>query len=251
MLDKNSSSAELYGKGVFTTVAIHDSRLFLWEKHWHRIIANAATLDIDLSAHTESSTLDALLESVTDAGVIDGRARITFSDHSPSHIWSKDGGDRKTDLSIIVAERRSIPEDFKLTVSPYRINTTSPLAPIKSCNYLEHLMANEEASERGFHEAVRLNERGEVASACMANIFWEKDGMLFTPSLKTGCLPGTTRELVLENLDCEEVEAGIEDLESVDRIFLTSAGLGVAAVAEFEGRPLDTSEHRLEKLLPF
>lgn len=240
------TSAFLYGRGVFTTIAIQNGRPFLWEKHWRRINANAAALSIDLSGHNESTTLAALIEAV--AGRTAGRARVTFHDGSPSTVWSKDG-ERKTELSIIVAERRPISDNFRLTVSAHRINTTSPLAGIKSCNYLEHLLAYEEATKRGFHEAIRLNERREIASACIANVFWEKSGSLFTPSLRTGCLPGTTREFVLENVDCEEVEAGFEELASADRVFLTSAGIGIVAVAEFDGRKLDTSSHRLTELV--
>jgi branched-subunit amino acid aminotransferase/4-amino-4-deoxychorismate lyase len=240
------TSAFLYGRGVFTTVAIRDGQLFLWEKHWSRLAANAAALDIDLSRHPESTTLAALMEAISERA--EGRARITFTDASTSRIWSKNA-ERKTDLSIIVAERRPVPDNFKLAISPHRINTTSPLIGIKSCNYLEPLLAYEEAVKRGFQEAIRLNERGEVATACMANLFWEKGGKLFTPSLDTGCLPGTTREFVLEKLDCEEVEWGPEELGSADRLFLTSAGIGAAAVAEFEGRRLDTSSHRLTELI--
>ena len=85
----------------------------------------------------------------------------------------------------------------------------------------------------------------------MANVFWERDGELFTPSLRTRCLPGTTREYVLENVDCKEVVTGIEELGNADRIFLTSAGLGIANVAEFNGRRLDTSDHAPSGLLPY
>ncbi|MEQ1763098.1 MAG: aminotransferase class IV [Pyrinomonadaceae bacterium] len=240
------TSAILYGRGIFTTVAIQNGQTFLWEKHWRRIAANAAALEIDLSEHSESSTLTALVEAIS--GRTAGRARVSFSDESPSSIWAT-AGERKTSLSIIVAERRPIPENFKLTISPHRINTTSPLAGVKSYNYLEHLLAFEAASKRGFHEAVRLNERGEVSSACMANVFWEKGGRLFTPSLRTGCLRGTTREFVLENVGCKEVETGIEEVRSADRIFLSSAGIGVAAVSEFDDRRLDSSDHQLTKLI--
>ncbi|MGD9629434.1 MAG: aminotransferase class IV [Pyrinomonadaceae bacterium] len=251
MPDANLSAATLYGKGVFTTAAIKDGRPVLWEKHWHRIASHAAALDIDLSGHNESSTLEALIEAVSNAGLINGRARVAFSDESPSRIWSHEKPETRTALSIIVAERRPIPANFELTVSPHRINTTSPLVGIKSCNYLDHLLAWEEASNRGFHEAIRLNERGEIASACMANVFWEKGGKLFTPSLATGCLPGTTREYILENIECEEVAVGIEELTEAARIFLTSAGIGVVKVAEAGGRDLDTSDHPISGLLPF
>ena len=111
-------------------------------------------------------------------------------------------------------------------------------------------MSYEEAQAGGFDEAIRLNEKGHVTSACMANVFWETGGRLYTPSLSTGCLPGTTREFVLENLECEEVEVGIETLESADRILLTSAGVGVAPISEFNGRKLDTSDHPTLNLIP-
>jgi branched-chain amino acid aminotransferase len=242
--------SELYGKGVFTTIAIVEGLPFVWDKHWRRLTSNASALGMDLSFHSEGTVRDGLLELIAESEVSVGRARITFSDESASRIWSTHS-ERQTSLSTIVAERRPIPDNFKLTVSPHRINTTSPLAGIKSCNYLEHLLAFEQATNRGFHEAIRVNERGEIASACMANVFWERDGEFYTPSLKTGCQAGTTREYILENVACHEVEAEIEELERAERIFLTSAGLGVVAVAEFNSRQLDTSDHQLSRLLPF
>jgi branched-subunit amino acid aminotransferase/4-amino-4-deoxychorismate lyase len=84
----------------------------------------------------------------------------------------------------------------------------------------------------------------------MANVFWFKDGELFTPSLITGCLAGTTREFVLEQIECTEVEAGIGELDGAEAIFLTSAGIGIVRVAEFEGRELDGVGHPVLDLWP-
>ncbi|HEX3101297.1 MAG TPA: hypothetical protein VHQ01_05880, partial [Pyrinomonadaceae bacterium] len=50
------SSAALYGKGVFTTIAVCDGKLFLWSKHWRRLEDNAAKLGIDISEHGEDKT---------------------------------------------------------------------------------------------------------------------------------------------------------------------------------------------------
>ncbi len=249
MIEHVLTSSTLYGKGVFTTIAICRGQPFIWKKHWRRLTQNASRLGIDLTEYPEEQTLRALQDAISETGIANGRARITFSDESQSLIWSQSTV-KKTGLSIIIAERRTVASSFRLSTSPHRVNTTSPLIGIKSCNYLEHLLAFDETKARGFHEAVRRNERGEIASACMANVFWTKDGKLFTPSLKTGCLAGTTREYILENLDCEEVETGVGDLGSADRIFVTSAGIGAIAVSEFEGRQLDTSEHPLLRLLP-
>lgn len=243
------SSAALYGKGIFTTIAIYDGKPFLWEKHWRRLTANAATVGINIAESSEQTVASALAELIEENKVTNGRERITFFDESSSGIWNFES-ERKTILLIITADAREIPEHFKLTISPHRINTTSPLAGVKSCNYLEHLMAFDEAKSRGFNEAIRLNERGEVASACMANVFWLKDEKLYTPSLKTGCLPGTTREFILENLECEEIEAGIESIQDADAIFLTSAGIRVLQVAEFDGSKFVKDDHPIRGVLP-
>lgn len=240
----------LYGKGVFTTVSVCDSELFLWDKHWSRLTRNAANLGIDVSEHGEQSVRDAVSEAIKRNRLANGRVRITFLDESPSELWSV-GGESTTSLSILAGERRTLPPGFRLTTSFHRINTTSPLAGVKSCNYLEPLMSFQEAKDRGFDEALRLNERGEAVSACMANLFWLTGTRLFTPSLKTGCLAGTTREFILENLECEEVETGIDALRAVDEIFLTSAGLGVVQAADFEGRKLYGGDHPIMRILPF
>jgi branched-subunit amino acid aminotransferase/4-amino-4-deoxychorismate lyase len=243
------SSAFFFGKGIFTTIAISEAKPFIWEKHWHRLTTNVEKISINISEFSEEATLNALNEIIEKNDFTNGRARITIFDEAASGIWSFDTG-RKSSLLITTADNRKIADNFQLTVSPHRTNTTSPLAGIKSCNYLEHLMAFEEAKTRGFDEAVRLNERGEVASACMANVFWLKDGKLCTPSLKTGCLAGTTREFILENVECAEVEVTIEDLYSAEVIFLTSAGIGVVQVAEFEGRIMQRQPYRILDIVP-
>ena len=71
---------------------------------------------------------------------------------------------KKTDLLIMTGDPpKAPPNGFSLAVSPFRTNTLSPLTGIKSLNYLHNVLAWEEAQSRDFHEAVVLNERGEIA----------------------------------------------------------------------------------------
>jgi branched-chain amino acid aminotransferase len=226
------ATAALYGKGVFTTVAIKEKKAFLWEKHWRRLLDNAGRVGVDLSAFSVDLLSDALNALIEKNGVETGRARITFFDAGAGPLWDF-GAKEKTSLLIATAGPKKPPARFRLTLSPFPVNSASPLAGIKSCNYLEPLLALDEARRRGFDEAVRLNERGRIASACLANIFWRARGKLFTPPLTAGCLAGTTREFVLENETVEETEAELEALQTADEIFLTSAGLGVCRVSEF------------------
>jgi len=234
------SSAALYGRGVFTTVAIYNQKPFLWEKHWRRLNENAAKIGINLPEFSETEVKNAVSEIIIQNKVENGRARITFFDESASRIWSFETN-RKTSLLITSADFRAA-KDLHLTVSPYPINSKSPLAGVKCCNYLENVLALENAKAHGFAEAVRLNERGEAASACMANLFWIKDGKTFTPALKTGCLAGTTREFLLETYSIEEKTITLEELNEADEIFLTSAGIGIAKVAQFNEKILKSNK---------
>ena len=237
------SSAMLYGRGVFTTLAIYNSQPFLWAKHWQRITAHAKKLDVDYTGCTEKNVGDALQKLIAVNQVKEGRARVIMLARSGRDIWkTKMPGTKKTDLLIMTGDPQKVsPNGLSLAVSPYRINTFSPLTGIKSLNYLDHVLSWEEAQSRDFDEAVVLNERGEIVSATTANLFWAKDGTIHTPTLSSGALAGVTREFVLEiaNKHFIPVLEGIyemTDLTDADEIFLTSSSLGVAPVTTFDFR---------------
>jgi branched-subunit amino acid aminotransferase/4-amino-4-deoxychorismate lyase len=247
---KAFSSAALYGRGVFTTLAIYHSKPFLWEKHWQRLEDNARRLEIDLSAHPENDVRHSLEVLIEKNKISDGRCRITIFDESAGKIWPS-GSEAKTSRMIQTAGWRERKREILLTVSSFGINSASPLAGIKTCNYLENLLAFEAARSGGFDEAVRLNERGEITSACLANIFWQKDGELFTPDLKTGCLKGTIREFIMEGRTVFEVRETPEVLHQADAVYLTSSGLGIVRAANFGERKFSSVADDLTFLLPF
>lgn len=237
------SSAALYGRGVFTTLAVYDSKPFLWSKHWQRLAAHAAKLDIDHTGCTEKSVGEAVRKLIAVNQVKDGRARVTLLARSGRDMWkAKVTSSRKTDLLVMTGDKhRTAQNGLSLAVSPYRVSTFSPLTGIKSLNYLDHVLSKEEARCRDFDEAVVLNERGEIVSATMANIFWSKGGTVHTPALSTGALAGITRECVIDvaNKHFIPLVEGVyemSDLVDADEIFLTSSGLGVAPVTTFDFR---------------
>jgi 4-amino-4-deoxychorismate lyase len=237
------SSAMLYGRGVFTTLAIYNSQPFLWSKHWQRLAAHAKKLDIDHTGCTEKSVGEALHKLIAVNQVREGRARVIMLARSGRDIWkTRTPGAKKTDLLIMTGESQKLaPTGMSLAVSPYRANTFSPLTGIKSLNYLAHVLAWEEAQSRDFDEAVVLNERGEIVSATTANLFWAKNGTVHTPTLSSGALAGITRECVIElaNKSFIPLLEGIyemQDLTDADEIFLTSSSLGVAPVTTFDFR---------------
>ena len=237
------SSAMLYGRGVFTTVAVYQGQPFLWPEHWERLTAHALRLGISCEECDEKSVGLALQKLISVNRVEQGRARVILLARSSRHVWQANPpGPRKTDLLIMTGEPQRVPPSgVSLAVSPFRLSTFSPLTGIKSLNYLDHVLSWEEVHARDFDEAVMLNERGEIVSATMANIFWVKDGTIHTPGLSTGALAGITRACTIK-LAGEHFMPLIEgvyemaDLTDADEIFITSASTGVEIVTTFDFR---------------
>jgi branched-chain amino acid aminotransferase len=88
---------------------------------------------------------------------------------------------------------------------------------------------------------VLLNERGEVSECTSANIFVAQGGSVYTPPLSSGCLPGVTRAVLIEEirpssgLRVTEKTLFPADLESADEVFITSTTRELLPVVEIQG----------------
>jgi len=237
------SSAMLYGRGVFTTLAISQGIPSFWSKHWARLAEHATKLSLELSGLSEESVGEALQKLVNVNQVQEGRARVILLARSSRDMWRIKGpAGRETDLLIMTGEPQKVSQaGITIAVSRFRSNTFSALSGIKSLNYLDHVLAWEEARARDFDDAVMLNERGEIVSATMSNIFWVRGGTVHTPALSTGAIAGIIRAAVIELAEqhfIPVVEGVYEmpDLIDAEEIFLTSSSLGVVPVTTFDFR---------------
>jgi 4-amino-4-deoxychorismate lyase len=234
------TSAALYGRGVFTTVAVHRGRPFLWDAHWARLLAHAERAGVECDFGDNEAAL--LLSRLVEANeVSEGRARVHLLARAVRGRWKLGREGRASDLLMVTADAWPAPEALALTVSPYRVNTCSPLVGVKTVNRLEQVLAWEEARSRDFDEAVVCNERGEVACATTANLFWVKHGTVYTPALATGAVAGTTRARVIElaaaiAVPLSEGAHTLHDMADAEEVFLTSAALGLALVTTFDYR---------------
>ncbi len=237
------SSAVLYGQSVFTTLAIYNRRPFMWNEHWARLKTHAERVGIKHIDTMESLIINSLNRLIETNFIGNGKARITlFANNNPG-AWQLSYNELPRISFLITTGNASdiLNDKTVITISSKIINTRLPLTGIKSSNYLENILALEEAHKEEFQEAVRINEKGEVVSACMANIFWVKDGELFTPDLATGALKGTTRDFVVKlaeefSIRLHFVQNEISAVANADEIFLTSSGIGVCIVRRIDSR---------------
>ncbi|SMO44432.1 branched-chain-amino-acid transaminase [Solitalea koreensis] len=106
--------------------------------------------------------------------------------------------------------------------------------------YINAILATKEAKEKGFDEALLLDQNGYIAQCAASNFFYEKDNKLYTPEVGN-IFPGITRSTVIElanDLGFEIVETKIkpEDLLDIDGAFSTGTAAEVAGIESIDGR---------------
>jgi 4-amino-4-deoxychorismate lyase len=142
-------------------------------------------------------------------------------------------------LLVVVREYKPLNEPIKAHVSSFRRNSTSPILGLKSLNYLENIFARREARGLGFDEALFFNERGEITEGSATNIFWLKEGVLFTPSLECGLLSGVVRGIVIEiagetGIELRERCFNLDSLTSSQGGFFTNSLIGAIPISQVD-----------------
>src|SRR5690606_13026782 len=130
-----------------------------------------------------------------------------------------------------------------LGVQPNARFAANEFAGAKVLSWCMNLAWLERANKRGMDEVLLLNEHGQVSECTSANVFAKFGNRILTPPLSSGCLPGVTRQLLLdtvrvEGYSMEEAVLTLEDLERADVCFTTSSPRNVLAVRTIEGKPL-------------
>lgn len=131
---------------------------------------------------------------------------------------------------------------LNVTISSFsRPHPKSTKIEAKVCgHYVNSILAASEAKEKGFDEAILLDTDGFLAEGPGSNLFFEKNGKLFTP--KTGnILPGITRATVIDlckNLEIELVEGEFlpKDLANADGAFLCGTAAEVIGLQSLENK---------------
>lgn len=247
----------LYGWGVFTTLRIYEGSVFAFDRHWERILRHAEKARIKVSLEGEQARR-ALDELIKVNSVRQGRARLTIL-KGEAGSWrgasEREGSEREAEILMFTSSELPRPKsNLAITLSPYRLLSTSQLAGIKQTAMLENVFALEEARNRGYTDAIMLNERGEIVSTTAANIFWVQGDEVYTPSLATGCVAGVTRRFVQEvvarwQLHLVEGSFTVQRLHDAREVFLTSTAQEMALVSSFDMTNYDPNEARIAKLI--
>ncbi len=230
----------LLGDGLFETILARGGVLEHWDAHLARLTAGCAV--IGLPAPDGAAARRLCEQAVEDAGLSRAAVRLTLTAGSGGR-----GLDRPAEVQprLFATAAASPPPvgPVALVTVQVRRNEQSPASRLKTLSYLDNILARCEAAGA---EALMLNTVGQVACAAAANLFWAREGRLFTPALDCGVLEGIMRGVVIararsRGIGVEEVHADRAALAGAEGLFLTNSLIGVRAVSMLDGRPVAES----------
>lgn len=227
------SGGLLFGSGVYDTTLCRAGAPVALSRHLARLTRDASRFS--LPAPREEAVRLAAASLTEATGIMQGRLRITLAAGPPAEPEAA-----PVALITLTPLQPSRPT-AGAAITAFRRNEFSPLAGCKYTACPENLLAQRAAAAAGFDEAVFLNTAGWVCEGAFSNLFAVRDGCVITPALSSGCLPGITREVILElcaaaGIPHHEQDLLPAELDSADGIFLTSSIRGVQPVHRLDAR---------------
>ena len=241
----------LSGWGVFSTLRVADGVPFAFERHWARIARDAAALHVPLPKDA-GEVQRRLLELVAANRAFNSTLRLVIV-RNGGGMWAGPSNGRASDVIALTADSKDWGEGVKLGYVSNARFSAGEFSNAKILCWAMNLTWVESAQERGLDEVVLLNEHGQVAECTSANIFASNGGQVWTPPVSSGCLPGITREVLLEEIrvpgiSIVEKTLTTAELESADEVFITSTTRNLLPVHAIEGKKIGRTDHTRRQL---
>ncbi len=236
-----------FGDGLFETIRIHKAVPYQWEFHLQRLSEGLAALRIKCN----DDWMNAIQGLLQKNAQTDGFIRIAISRGVGSRGYRPHPQTPTPTIVIESLRDMSGPQHaYNLWVSSYTKPSLSAL-PVnhKIAQGLNSTLALLEAEEHDCEEAILLSQDGMVCEAASANILWLKEGTLYTPDLKTGCLRGSTREALLRLANVKTTLAPIDTLKSAEALWIINGRIGVHPVQQIKPLNIHFAEHAMTETL--
>jgi branched-chain amino acid aminotransferase len=238
----------LYGDGVFDTCCAWGGKVFKLVQHIDRFFESAHAVKLAIPQNKEALK-HIVLELIRRNGLQNAYVKMLATrgvgerplmhpyDCQPSLIVFA-----VPYLSILGGDKGVKGIRAKI-VSVRRIPSECLDAKIKSCNYLNHILARIEARESAFDEAIEMSVDGYISEAPGYNIFLVKGGHLYTPD--SDILMGVTRQTVIElageiGIATAARKLSAFDLYNADEVLFCSTAGGIFAVIDVDSRRIGT-----------
>ena len=232
-----------YGGSVFEGERAYNGKIFKLKEHSERLVKSAQI--IDMSPPYDAEEVERYTQEIFDKSGFEYAYIRPLMWRGAEQMGISANG-TKTHMAIACWEWGCYFTDedwdkgISLKTSKWRKPDpcTAPTQSKASGLYVLGTMAKHEAESAGFHDALMLDYRGQVAESSGANLFIVKDGALLTP--KPDCfLNGITRQTIMQiardkGIDVKETVIMPEELKDADEVFVTGTAAEVTAVSKID-----------------
>lgn len=233
----------LYGVGFFETFRTYGDFVFLYDEHMNRLKKALREYNIHFP-YTEVELLEVIQNLNEAAGGTDGYFRLNVSAGvhdiglAPTHY------DKPNVIlfrkELVVSEPGTTKKGVWLETAR---NEPEGLIRHKSHHFLNNIGGRLEIPSLKEWEGIFLTKNEDVAEGVTSNVFWVKEGCLYTPAIQTGILPGTTRAFVIQlaqymGLKVEEGFYPKGAVECAEEVFVTNAVQELVPLHEIGGHSL-------------
>ncbi|MCX8053755.1 MAG: branched-chain-amino-acid transaminase [Armatimonadetes bacterium] len=238
----------LYGDGAFEGIRSYNGRAFKLKEHIERLYNSLKALWIEMPYGPDQFAAN-VNELLKRNEVTDGYIRVTVT---RGVLLGLDPKNLTTPPTVVISTDKlslypkSMYENgLDVVTVATRVANPQVLEPrIKSLGkYLCNIQAKIEANQVGAGEGLMLTESGYVAECTGDNIFFAKNGVVYTPPAFLGILEGITRQTAIDlltGLGIEVVEKVFTrfDLYTADESFLTGTAAEVIPMVKLDGRKI-------------
>jgi branched-chain amino acid aminotransferase len=240
-----------YGLGVFEGVRAYKTArgtaIFRLQAHTDRLFRSAHILNMPMP-YDKATINQAIVSAVRECKLESGYIR-------PMCFYGAEGMGLRADnlkTHVMVAAwawgsymgEENMQKGIKVRTSSYtrhHVNITMCKAKANA-NYLNSILALNEALACGCHEALLLDNEGYVTEGSGENFFLVRDGVLYTPEL-TSALDGITRATVIQlardlSIEVREKRITRDEVYIADEAFFTGTAAEVTPIRELDGRAI-------------
>lgn len=227
----------LFGDGFFETFFCSKHNIPYFKEHYERILAAFKVFNFDLGSLPSLNDLqETICKTVSFNKLPNARIKIIF--------WRKEGGLYNTTntsfnyLINITNLEINTTKNKSATFQKKGTNTSSNFSKFKPLSGFKYIHAGLELNSSNHEEIILLSDSEKISEALYSNIFWCKDHVFYTPSLKTGCIDGIMRKIIIEyfkskNIKTNLCESTMSELLNADFVF-TCNSLNIQSVIQID-----------------